>query len=213
MKKIFILVLAALLSTSLLVACTDDKTTTDNKTNTDKVSTENNDKTSEDKSSYDTRFDNTVEDAVACYFSLMTEEGFGNYFLAFPEEFREGHQALLEYTDEEMDAAIKYDTEKVHINRDEKYGGAEFHIEYTLVETTNVPDDRKARIISDLEDYCYMTAGTIEDIVEYKYSVITYGVDTVTGDRVLEEEQFVTLAMLYIKESGWYVSPTNFEFP
>ena len=62
-----------------------------------------------------------------------------------------GHQALLEYTDEEMEAAIKYDTEKLHINRDEKYGDAEFHIEYTLKETIEVSEERKASIISELQ--------------------------------------------------------------
>ena len=185
MKKIFTLSLVVLLAVSLLVSCSDETPKTD-----PKAPTENTPVTEEPATpGYDSRFD--------------------NYFLAFPEEFRKGHQELLGYTDEEMDAAIAYDTEKVHTNRDEKYGGAEFHIEYTLQEKSEIPAERKANIISDLEDYCYITPGTIEDIVEYKYFVVTYGIDKSTGDRVLEEEQSVTLALLYIKEDGWYVSPTN----
>ena len=208
-EKIFTLSLVVLLAVSLLVSCSDETP----KTNP-KAPTENTPATEEPATpGYDSRFDNTIEDAVDCYFSLLTEDGFDNYFLAFPEEFRKGHQELLGYTDEEMDAAIAYDTEKVHTNRDEKYGGAEFHIEYTLQEKSEIPAERKANIISDLEDYCYITPGTIEDIIEYKYFVVTYGIDKSTGDRVLEEEQSVTLALLYIKEDGWYVSPTNFEFP
>ena len=208
MKKIFILALVYLLAVSLLVSCSDDKPKTETKAPVEAPVTEE-----PSDPGYDSRFDNTVEDAVECYFSLLTEDGYENYILAFPEEFMKGHQALLEYTDEEMEAAIKYDTEKLHINRDEKYGDAEFHIEYTLKETIEVSEERKASIISDLEDYCYMTPGTVKDIVEYKYLVITYGIDKNTGERVLEEEQSVTLALLYIKEAGWYVSPTNFEFP
>ena len=210
MKKILISFIIATLSLSLLISCSEEKKTPTTNAPVEQTPAEN---TEGSPSDYDSRFDNTVEDAVACYYSLMTEDGYENYLLAFPEEYIEGHKALIEYTDELWAEAIKTDTEKVYANRDEKYGYAEFHIEYKQVETIELSEEEKTTIINDLVDFCYMSASDIEQIVSYKYLVHTYGVDTSTGDIVCDEELGETLTLLYLKERGWYVSPTNCQFP
>ena len=162
---------------------------------------------------YDTRFDNTVEDAASCYFSLLTEDGFGNYLLAFPEEFVDGYQAILEYDDETFQEAIDNATYSLHANRDDKYMGYDFRIEYTHIDEREITGSERDVIVNDLEAYCYMTPSTIEKVVEHTYDVVTYGLDLDTDEVYSHEQENKKLVMLYITGAGWYVSPTNFELP
>lgn len=162
---------------------------------------------------YDARFDNTVEDAAACYFSLLTEDGFGNYLLAFPEEFVDGYQAILEYDDETFQEAIDNATYSLHANRDDKYMGYDFRIEYTHIDEREITGSERDVIVNDLEAYCYMTPSTIEKVVEHTYDVVTYGLDLDTDEVYSHEQENKKLVMLYITGAGWYVSPTNFELP
>lgn len=162
---------------------------------------------------YDARFDNTVEDAAACYFSLLTEDGFGNYLLAFPEEFVDGYQAILEYDDETFQEAIDNATYSLHANRDDKYMGYDFRIEYTHIDEREITGSERDVIVNDLEAYCYMTPSTIEKVVEHTYDVVTYGLDLDTDEVYSHEQENKKLVMLYISGAGWYVSPTNFELP
>ena len=92
MKKILICALAGLMLLSAVSCSKDTPETPDSKDNTE---LEENVIIGEDGVIYDPRFDNTVEDAAACYYSLLTEDGFGNYLLAFPTEFVEGYQNEL----------------------------------------------------------------------------------------------------------------------
>ena len=162
---------------------------------------------------YDSRFDNTVEEAAACYLSLLTDDGFGNYLLAFPEEFVDGYQASLEYDDATFQEAIDNATYSLHANRDDKYMGYEFHIDYSHVEEREITGEEKSTLIKDLSNYCYMTPSTIEKVVEHTYNVETYGLDVTTDEIYSMEQENKKLVMLYITQSGWYVSPTNFELP
>ncbi|MBR6632794.1 MAG: hypothetical protein IKL05_00650 [Clostridia bacterium] len=162
---------------------------------------------------YDTRFDNTVEDAAACYFSLLTEDGFGNYILAFPETFIKGYQRELEYDDATFEEAINNATYTLHVNRDIKYDGAEYHIEYSLEGEREIEGTERDNIVNDLAKYCYMPSGNIEKVVEYSYLVHTYGVVQDSGDIVVEEDYTENITMLYIAGEGWYVSPTEFQLP
>lgn len=193
MKRIILISFILLVSLCLLVSCADNTDTPDD-------------------NGYDTRFDNTAEDAVACYFSLLTEDGFGNYLLAFPTEFVEGYQSELEYDDETFKIAIDNATESLHINRDETYQGAEYNIEYTLVTEKELDEKEKKDIISDLVNYCYMTENTIEKVAEQVYEVHTYGV-TESGEKIMEQTYNKILNLVYIKEDGWYISPNEFELP
>lgn len=162
---------------------------------------------------YDTRFDNTVEDAAACYFSLLTEDGFGNYLLAFPDAFVKGYQSELEYDDATFEEAINNATYTLHVNRDIQYDGAEYNIEYSLEGEREIEGTEKDAIINDLVKYCHMASGNIERVVEYSYYVRTYGVVLDSGDIVMEQEDTEKLTMLYITGEGWYVSPTEFQLP
>lgn len=163
---------------------------------------------------HDTRFDNTVEDAAACYYSLLTEDGFGNYILAFPTEFIDGYQhEALEYDDATFDEAIKNATYTLHVNRDEKYMGYEFHINYSHESEEEVTGNERLALLEDLETYCYMTKSTIEKVVNHTYNVETYGYDPVNDETYSHEQKTEVLTMLYITGEGWYVSPTNFELP
>lgn len=201
MKKIILIALAALL-TFTCAACSDkpDETVTPNDIQNEVPG-------------YDPRFDNTVEDAAACYFSLLTEDGFGNYLLAFPTEFVDGYQKELEYDDATFQEAIDNATYTLHVNRDEKYSGYEFVIEYDYLSHTELAMEDAASLIKDLSAYCYMTPATIEKVAEYTYDVVTFGWDALNEQRVMEEQENKKLTMLYITGEGWYVSPTNFELP
>lgn len=200
MKKILFAVMA-LLAVFLMVSCGDKPVNDTEATDVTKLP------------DYDTRFDNTVEDAAACYFSLLTEDGFGNYLLAFPEEFIKGYQNELEYDDATFKEAIDNATYTLHVTRDSKYMGYEFHIEYDYLSDTEITGEEKSALLKDLAAYCYMTESTIEKVVEYTYDVVTYGLDTETDEIFMEEQENKKLTMLYITGEGWYVSPTNFELP
>ena len=81
MKKIIILISALLLLT--FVSCSDKP--------------EEQPKNKYGLTSEEEALTNLVaEESVACYYSLLTEDGFGNYILAFPAEWREGYQAELD---------------------------------------------------------------------------------------------------------------------
>ncbi len=201
MKKIILIALATLLVFSF-ASCADepDATVTPNDTQVEEPG-------------YDPRFDSKVEEVADCYFSLLTEDGFGNYLLAFPTEFVEGYQKELEYDDATFEEAINNATYTLHVNRDEKYAGYEFHIEYNEIDHKEVSAEDAAALIKDLSMYCYMTPSNIEKVMEYTYDVVTYGWDPDNEQRVMEEQENKKLTMLYIKEEGWFVSPTNFELP
>ena len=163
---------------------------------------------------HDPRFDNTVEDAAACYYSLLTEDGFGNYILAFPTEFIEGYQhQSLEYDDATFEEAIRNATYTLHVNRDEKYMGYEFHIEYNHLSEEEVTGEERLALLDDLANYCYMTKSTIERVVNHTYDVVTYGYDPENDEIYYQEQENDVVTMLYITGEGWYVSPTNFELP
>ena len=193
------------------VSCSKDTPETpDSKDNTE---LEENVIISEDGVIYDPRFDNTVEDAAACYYSLLTEDGFGNYLLAFPTEFVDGYQNELGYDDATFEEAINNATYSLHVNRDEKYSGYEFHIEYNHIDEEEVTGQEMLTLLDDLSNYCYMTKSTIERVVKHTYDVVTYGYDPENDQVYSHEQENEVLTMLYITGEGWYVSPTNFELP
>lgn len=158
-------------------------------------------------------FDITTEEAVACYYSLLTEDGFGNYVLGFPPEWRKGYQDLLGYNDEEFEEAMNNATYTLHVNRDFDYQGAEYKIEYELVGEREVEGDEYDRIMKDLTAYCFMSKGSVEKMIKQTYSVHTYGYFEDTNEVVNENTAEEEICLLYIKGEGWYISPTNFQLP
>ncbi len=198
MKKIAILfVLLALL---MLVACKDEPAENVNE--------------NENEENIEESFYNTEEEVIFCYFSLLTEDGFGNYLLAFPEEFRKGYQKDigLENDSETFDQVIENATYTLHVTRDTQYDGAEYHIEYELDSKIEMTDKEKEALLSDLEDYCHMTLSTIEKVELHRYNVSEYGID-VEGNIINEQNAVEDINMLYITGEGWCVSPNEFELP
>ena len=200
MKRLIFLItiLGAILL--LLVSCAEEPQTPETPENADA------------ENAYDPLTNTTEEESVACYYSLKTEDGFENYILAFPTEWRKGYQALLEYDDETFDIAIANATETVHSLRDEEYEYSEFHIEYEFVSEREITGDEYNTLTKELSDYCYMTLSTIEAMKAQTYSVHTYGVaadGTLIKDETVNEE----LYMVFIKDDGWYVSPHCFDLP
>ena len=197
MKKIVILISALLLLT--FVSCSDKP--------------EEQPKNKYGLTSEEEALTNLVaEESVACYYSLLTEDGFGNYILAFPTEWREGYQAELEYDDETFDEAIRYATEALHAQRDEDYGGNEYHIEYTFKGERKIEDKELKNLIDELVEFCYMSRDSILGMKAQTYTVHTYAV---AGDGTYVNEQTVDeeLYFVEVKDEGWYVSPHEFKLP
>lgn len=200
MKRLIFLFALLGVALLLLISCADEPNTP--------VAPEN----SDNESNYDPLTNTTEEESVACYYSLKTEDGFENYILAFPTEWREGYQALLEYDDETFDIAIKNATETVHSLRDEEYEYSEFHIEYEFVSEREITGDEFNTLTKELSDYCFMTRSSIEKMKAMTYSVHTYGV---TADGIVIKDETVNeeLYMVFIPDDGWYVSPHCFDLP
>ncbi len=153
-----------------------------------------------------------AEESVACYYSLLTEDGFGNYILAFPTEWREGYQAELEYDDETFDLAIRNATETLHAQRDYDYEGNEYHIEYTFKGERKIEDKELKNLINELVDFCYMSRDTILGMKAQTYTVHTYAVaedGTFVKEQTVDEE----LYLVEVKDEGWYVSPHEYKLP
>lgn len=212
MKKILFTMLVMALALFVFASCSNKPKPGTIPSNSGDTATPNESAQENNDSEFDTRFDNTVEDAVSCYFSLLTEDGYGNYILSFPEEFIRGYQHIaLEYDDAQFKEAIDNDIYSAHANRDEKYMGNEFHIDYKYISDVEVTGDKKEALISDLVNYCYMSRSSIEKVVEYTYDVQTYGINVATDEVYNHEQENKKLTLLYISGAGWYVSPTNFE--
>ena len=156
--------------------------------------------------------DTTEADSVACYYSLKTEDGFENYILAFPPEWRAGYQGVLEYDDETFATAIHNATETIHSIRDEEYGYSTYNIEYEFVEEREITGSEYQNLTKELADYCYMTRSSITEMKESTYSVHTYGL-TELGEVVNEATELEKLYLVFIEGDGWYVSPHNFDLP
>ncbi len=203
MKKLIILI--SVLTLVLFASCTDEK---------EPASTPDNlggDVILDDV--YDTRFDQTVEEAVACYFSLLTEDGFGNYIMAFPEDFRKGYQADLGYDDKTFDEAINNATELLHAGLDEKYAGAQYIIEYEHRGEEELTGAERDQLVHDIVEYCHMNEGVIEKVVNHTYLVSEYGYDEINDAVVNYEDYEEVLTMLYVTGEGWVVSPNEFQLP
>lgn len=198
MKKIITLILALTLALFTFVSCSDKPEETKNKYGL----------TSEQEA-----LTNLVaEESVACYYSLLTEDGFGNYILAFPTEWREGYQAELEYDDATFDEAIQNATETVHAQRDYDYDGNEFHIEYAFKSERVVEGKELDNLIKELVDYCYMSKDTIVNMKAQTYTVHTYAIaadGTYFNEATVDEE----LYLVEVKDEGWYVSPHEYKLP
>ncbi len=195
MKRIFF-ALALVLTLSVFVACSDEPAKAPvqegivNDPATDAIDSE----------------------SVACYYSLLTEMGFGNYILAFPAEWRRGYQELLEYDDETFAEAINNATESLHAQRDEDYQGYPFNIEYSLVSECEITGSEFDTLVKELVDYCFMTKSTIEKMKAQTYSVHTYAIavdGSLVNSQTVEEE----LYLVFIKDDGWYVSPHEYALP
>lgn len=199
MKKLIFLFALLGVALLLLVSCAKETPIVDNPENAD------------EESAYDPT-NTTEEESVACYYSLKTEDGFENYILAFPSEWRRGYQAVLEYDDETFDIAIANATETVHSVRDEEYENAEFNIEYELVSERDITDDEFITLTTELSDYCYMPLGTVAKMKAQTYAVHTYGI-TAGGEIIKDETIKEELYMVFINNDGWYVSPHNFDLP
>lgn len=195
MKKVLLAVLLVSLALFALVACTDEPAAVEEKLPVNDPAT-----------------DAIDSESVACYYSLLTELGFDNYILAFPAEWRRGYQELLEYDDATFAEAIANATESFHAQRDVDYEGAEFHIEYSLVDERAIEGEEFDSLVKELVDYCFMTKSTIEKMKEQTYSVHTYGL---TADGILVNSQTVEekLYLVFIKDDGWYVSPHEYTLP
>lgn len=195
MKRIIYLMVLLALTFVLLISCAKDETPKD-----------------ENEENPEALTNTLTEEAVACYYSLKTEDGFENYILAFPTEWRVGYQGVLGYDDETFAEAIANGTTTVHNLRDEEYQYSEFHIEYELVSERAIEGEEYNTLSKELQDYCYMTSSTIEEMMAQTYSVHTYGITTdgkIIKDETINEE----LIMLYITDEGWCVSPHCFDLP
>ncbi|MBE6700456.1 MAG: hypothetical protein E7582_01000 [Ruminococcaceae bacterium] len=190
MKKIFALLLVFLLCIGTFASCKGE-------VQAPVTQTEN------------TQLDETIVKSMEYYFARTTAEGFSKYINAFPEEWREGYQALLDYDDETFLSALDFHTQVMQTTIAETYIGCEYVIEYQYKSISDLEDERKSTLIEDLIQNAFLSRESIEDMKEITYDVTTYGV-TEQGDKVNEKTVEDNVLLLKIKDKGWYVSPQEF---